>query len=263
MKIRLILPLLALVLGLSRVNASEYSLNLSTDIPVTAMAIITSGFGTYLYSQMEVPKQVMNPNHLLPWDKKVAGRYSKGADQASDIGALLAITPLVIGGTALYSRQSDLREFGTFSLMLVQSVLFQSGINLAVRASQLWPRPYVYATSGEGFEKSQNAKGEAYGSFFSGHASAAFTVAVFTSEWFNETHPNSANTGVVRALAFSLAGIEGVLRIAAGKHYPTDVLVGALVGTSVSYGVLFMHKKRNEKYSFWAGPNTVGITFRL
>lgn len=109
----------------------------------------------------------------------------------------------------------------------------------------------------------EKAKGEAYGSFFSGHASAAFTVAVFTSEWFSNVYPNSANTGVVRALAFSLAGLESALRIAAGKHYPSDVAVGALVGTAVSYGILFMHKKRNEKFSFWVGPNATGITFSL
>jgi membrane-associated phospholipid phosphatase len=67
----------------------------------------------------------------------------------------------------------------------------------------------------------------------------------------------------MRASAYSLATLESVLRIAAGKHYFTDVLVGALVGTGVSFGILEMHKNRDEKYSFWVGPNVAGITLRF
>lgn len=260
MKSRLILPLLALVFALTGVRAEEYSLSYSNDIPLTAMAALTSGFGSYLYSQMEVPDRPMDKNELFPWDRKFAGRYSETADFMSDMGAILVVTPLVIGGTAVYSGNSNWKEFGTFSLMLVQAALFQSGINLAFRSMELWPRPYVYSENKKGKNLAEKAKGEAYGSFYSGHASAAFMVAVFTSEWFVQTHPNSVNTGVVRALAFSLAGVESVLRVAAGKHYPTDVMAGAIMGTAISYGVLFMHKKRNEKYSFWAGLGTTGVT---
>lgn len=262
MKIRLILPLLALAFSLSGAR-EEYSLSYSNDIPLTTMALLTSGFGSYLYSQMEIPDHVMDKGNLLPWDRKFAGRYSESADLASDIGVVFAVAPLAVGGLALYSKDSDWQEFGTFSLMLVQAALFQSGINLALRSLEIWPRPYVYAESGKGKKAAENAKGEAYGSFFSGHASAAFTVAVFTSEWFAQTHPNSVNTGVVRALAFSLAGLESALRIAAGKHYPSDALAGALVGTAVSYGILAMHKKRNEKFTFWVGPGMTGVTFSL
>lgn len=261
MKFRLIIPTLALLLGLSGAKAEGYSLTLSNDIPITMVAAFTSGFGSYLYSRMEVPDHVRNQDFLLPWDRKFAGRYSESADFLSDVGSLLTVAPFVVGGTALYSGSSDLKEFGTFSLMLVQAALFQSGINLAFRSIELWPRPFVYSLSGDGKKMAEKAKGEAYGSFFSGHSSAAFTVAVFTSEWFAQTHPNSANTGVVRALAFSLAGLEGALRIAAGKHYPTDVVVGALVGTAVSYGVLVLHKNQGEKVSLWAAPNAAGLTF--
>ncbi len=259
MKFRHIIPLLVLLSGHSEARESQYRLDLSTDITTTAMALFTSGFGSYLYSQMEYPDAIMDQDKLLPWDRKFAGRYSGTADFMSDVGSVLAVTPFVIGGAALYSDQSSLKEFGTFSLMLVQAALFQNGINLAFRSLELWPRPYMYAQEGKGLKQAGKAKPEAYGSFFSGHTSAAFTVAVFTSEWFSETHPNSSATRVVRALAFSLASLEGVLRIAAGKHYPSDVIVGALVGTGVSYGVLSLHKRQDEKITLWAGPASAGF----
>lgn len=272
MKIVPLIILCAACLGLGpRLYAQEndsrsgtYEASLGLDLPLALSAAFTSGIGSYLYSQMEVPAAgPVGKDKLLPWDRGFAGRFSETADLMSDVGALLAVAPLAIGGAALYTGNSTAGEFGTFSLMLLEAVLFQNGINLAVRSTKLWPRPYVYAESGKGKEKADKAKGEAYGSFFSGHTSAAFTVAVFTSEWFSETHPNSDAKGIVKAVAFSLAGFEGALRIAAGKHYPSDVIVGALVGTGISYGILQMHRSENKSVSFWAGPGIVGVSFKI
>ncbi len=256
--------LFALYCSASTAHArDEYQLSLPLDITLSVTALAASGLGTYLYNQMEIkdPADLRTKKDFLPWDRRVLGTYSETAQTMSHIGSALAIAPLAIGGIAWYTGASNGTEFGTFTLMFVQSILFQNGINLATRALEVWPRPYVYSQSEKGKNAAENAKGEAYGSFFSGHASAAFTVAVFTSEWFDYIYPNSANTSLVRALAFSLAGFESVLRVAAGKHYPTDILVGALVGTGVSYGILTLHKKRNKKFSLWAMPGCAGALF--
>jgi len=249
----------------ARAGESQYTLSKSTDITLSITALLVAGTGTYLYNQMDIPneKDMVKKGDLLPWDRKFAGRYSSSADFISDVGSLFAIAPLAIGGYAWYSGNSNSQEFWTFTAMFFQSILFQHGINIAVRSLELWPRPYTYASSGEGQEKAKNAKAEAYGSFFSGHASAAFTVAAFTSEWFSATHSNPDAIRVVRALAFSLASFESVLRVAAGKHYPTDVAVGAIVGTAISYGILELHKVGSKKYALWAGPGVAGVTFRF
>ena len=67
----------------------------------------------------------------------------------------------------------------------------------------------------------------------------------------------------MRATAYSLAGLESALRVAAGKHYVSDVVVGALVGTGVSIGILEMHRKRNDKFSLGVGPGVAYITLRI
>ena len=112
-------------------------------------------------------------------------------------------------------------------------------------------------------EAAEKAEGEAYGSFFSGHTSAAFTVAVFTGEWFSEVYPSSPYRGIVWAGSLSAAGFVGILRIAAGKHYPSDVIVGALVGTGISLSVIRLHRVKNERVSLIAGPNTLGMSVRF
>lgn len=247
----------------SEAERPTYKLNLENDFPVTLAAGGMFGIGMFLYSRMDTPDSPKDKDNLLPWDKPLAGRYSETADKASDIGSVLAIAPLVVGGIAWHDGSSTGGEFATFTVMFVQAIGIGNGINLAIRSLEIWPRPYMYAESGDGREKAENAKSEAYGSFFSGHATAAFTVATFTDQWFRTAYPNSPYKGIMRASAYSLATLESVLRVAAGKHYFTDVLVGALVGTGVSIGILEMHKDRNENFSVWVGPGVAVITLRI
>lgn len=243
--------------------SAGFSLSLSGDIPLTLAAAGISGLGSLLYSQMKVPDETKGKDDLLPWDRPIAGRYSRTADRISDFGAALAVAPVTVGAVAWYQGRSNAAEFATFTLMFAQAIAIGNGINLAVRSLEIWPRPYTYAESGEGLHAAENAKPEAYGSFFSGHATAAFTVATFTDQWFRTVYPNSPYAGIVRAGAYSLAAIESMMRVTAGKHYFTDVIVGALVGTGVSLGILEIHRNRNEKFSMWIGTNVVGITSRF
>jgi membrane-associated phospholipid phosphatase len=240
---------------------SHYELGLAKDITLSLSAVATISLGTTLYYQMHTPDHIKDSDKLLPWDKPFADRYSESADLASDIGSVLAVAPLTVGAIAWHQGASNGSEFATFTVMFAQAIAIGNGLNLAVRSLEIWPRPYIYAENGDGKEKAENAKAEAYGSFFSGHATAAFTVATFTDQWFRTAYPHSRYKGIMRATAYSLAGLESVLRVAAGKHFISDIVVGALVGTGVSLGILEIHRNRNENFSVWAGPGVMGITF--
>jgi len=217
---------------------------------------------------MEVPdrESIRSPRDLLPWDRAAAGRYSEAAGDVGSAFAVFAVAPLALAGYSWYREEVSGRDVAVYSLMFAQALALQSGLNLVVRSMGFWPRPYIYAEEGDGLEAAEDAEGEAYGSFFSGHASAAFTVAVFTGEWFSEMYPNSRYKPLVWATSLSLAGFVGVLRIAAGKHYPSDVIVGALAGTGISFAVIGLHKKSVRfgplsLSQLWVGPATTGATF--
>lgn len=76
---------------------------------------------------------------------------------------------------------------------------------------------------------------EAYASFFSGHTSMAFAGATMLTIYSHEFDWGGRHDWIVPATAFSLATFTGYLRIAGRKHWLTDVLAGAAVGTGAAY----------------------------
>lgn len=77
---------------------------------------------------------------------------------------------------------------------------------------------------------------EAWASFFSGHTSVSFAGATMLTVYAHE-YDWGGDTGAwaVPAVAYSLAGLTGYLRVAGRRHWLTDVLAGAVVGTGTAY----------------------------
>jgi membrane-associated phospholipid phosphatase len=67
-------------------------------------------------------------------------------------------------------------------------------------------------------------------SFFSGHTTQAFTLAAVISETYDETW--------IDVTAYSLATLAGVARTYHDKHFASDVLAAAVVGTLVGKSVV-------------------------
>ena len=246
----------------------HYTFTLEKDLPLTFFAAFGSIYGNYRLTHMSVtaPEDMPQRDDLMPWDRAVMGRYNKTVAEVSDWFAVLGAMPLALGAASWYRGDACGRDFAVYSLMFAQALALQSALNLTFRSMKFWPRPYMYATDGDGADAASAAEGEAYGSFFSGHTSAAFTIAVFTGEWFSEFYPNSAYKSLVWATSLSLAGFVGALRIAAGKHYPTDVVVGALAGTGISLAVIKIHKKTVQigpisLAGIWAAPGSASAIF--
>ncbi|MGH2570286.1 MAG: phosphatase PAP2 family protein, partial [bacterium] len=77
----------------------------------------------------------------------------------------------------------------------------------------------------------------------SGHAASAWTgVSVATTEHLL-TRPDASTYERVGVgfLGGSLAGATAALRTEAGQHFPTDVIVGSLIGIATGVTVVMLH----------------------
>lgn len=98
-------------------------------------------------------------------------------------------------------------------------------------------RPYAHFEIDAGLNKSKDNL-----SFFSGHTAFAFATATSSSMMLQEKYNH--NSGVIWSSALTVAAITGILRIAAERHYMTDVLSGAIVGTLIAYIITKNQKSR-------------------
>jgi membrane-associated phospholipid phosphatase len=135
------------------------------------------------------------------------------------------------------------KVFLTEAAVYSEAMLFSSSLNLLVRSTQVHPRPLLY---GSDAPQEQLDKGEASGSFYSGHANGAFAAATYLAYTYPLRHPEFKHGGWLWGGSLAVAATVAGLRVAAGKHFPSDVVVGAAAGSFFGWAFPRMHLKYKD-----------------
>ena len=166
---------------------------------------------------------------------------------------------IIIGGS-LYAigRASTQRNMADRGLHGTESVIIASVFAGVLKDSFGRARPYVHPpTDSTGFNSNDwqfgrgLTKGDAYRSFPSGHAVAAFaaaaTVANETARWWPSWR------WVIGPVMYGGAGLVGVSRMYNNRHWASDVMMGAAIGTFAGDKVVrYFHRTNpNNKLDQW------------
>jgi hypothetical protein len=135
----------------------------------------------------------------------------------------------------------DKNEFITNGLVFSEILLTQSMICKWTKTITLRKRPYVYDDNVSLAKKQQR---NSQHSFYSSHSSTAFSAATYA--YFYHTKKNGKNVPLAIFL-YGSATATAVFRVLAANHFPSDVVVGALMGTGISYLICEFHFKSRKK----------------
>lgn len=121
----------------------------------------------------------------------------------------------------------------------LEGMIFSNMVTLPIKLIAGRARPYVYQDSDAyNFKLMRGLTGspkQAFQSFPSGHATTAFAaasaVAAETSHWINESHAWPGWKIVIGATMYGGATLVGVSRMYHDKHWASDVMAGAAIGT--------------------------------
>lgn len=189
-------------------------------------------------------------------DRWVVGQRSRTAAAVSDalLATQMSLPYLALAAESLLTSDADLRaRWGRDTLVMTEAMATTFLLVNLTKFSVRRPRPFNYhpaTTPGERLET------EATLSFFSGHAALAFTMATSYSYLFTKRHPDSPLVVPMWVTTHALASTTAVMRVLAGKHFWSDVLVGAAVGTGVGLFVPWLHDQidggGHDPNSLWA-----------
>lgn len=198
----------------------------------------------------------INRNDVNKFDRGATYNWSPTIANASDV--LVAATIL---SPALLAFSDEVKnDFTPVLSMYFQTLILSEALSLMLKGITQRPRPFVY---NEDVPLNKKQTLNAKRSFFSGHASVAFAMAVFLSTVYSDYHPNSKWKPFVWGVSLLAASTVGYLRYAAGKHFPTDIITGAVVGSAVGYFIPFIHRTNESDINVSIGINGNGNTINF
>lgn len=222
--------------------------------------------GNYFVSRMTVPDPTtLDKENVNAIERFACNYYSKKHSHYSD--NTKDATTLLLALTFLPHVKKINRE--NIQIFLTDVVLFLEaesmiiGVTRCAKGLSKRPRPFAY-NSNLPLEKRQRKS--SYESFWSGHASLAFTTAVFTGYVYQNHHPRSRFIIPVWITGISCATATSILRVSSGNHFPSDVIVGAAAGSLIGWVIPWIHKEKSRSLSLTtnvAGTSGLGMLYHF
>ena len=244
-------------------SQSPYKVTWKKELPYMGIGLATLGTGAYLSSR----QPVFTTNDLMTLDatninnlhRFATSNFSGSSDQLSDVFLIGShLTPFL-----LLAGKESRSNFDQCMTMYGEAAAINLGLTIMAKSIFPRPRPFVFNTSvATDLKVTRNAKA----SFFSGHTSLTAVNTFFVAKVYSDFYPDSKWKPIIWGTAAAIPAVTGYLRVAAGKHYPTDVIAGYAVGAAV--GVLVPHLHRNKKLEesglrFDVGYNSAQMTWNF
>ena len=223
---------------------SPYHTRFAVDGPIALGLGAMSVFGLYRVQQKSglsnIELAALNKNDIPSYDRFAAGKYSETAQTISD---LLCYPTLVIAPGLLVLNPAIRSRYGQVAALYLEAMLATDAIFTTTVGNVYRYRPYLYGTEGGNGRSGKIATN----SFFAGHTAHTATATFFLAKVLHDFNPGSAAEPFVWGAAAVLPAAVAYYRMAAGKHFLSDNLVGYAVGATMGIVVPQLHKKTSGR----------------
>ncbi len=228
------------LIGCSQLNASDFKWDGDNDTVATALSL--SALTHLMFSQYGETDSIKLDQldyNINSFDKTAIDNWSPNASRISDV---LLFTELSAPLLLCLDKNSDNNK--TYSLLYLQSIALNNLITHSAKMLVKRKRPYVY---NQELSNEIRKNRESTFSFFSGHTSNTFMAAAFMIKVIEEDNLYTHYQSVIYPALILGAGSTAWLRYHSGKHFPTDIITGAIIGTACGLIVPELHKKEKDQ----------------
>ncbi|MBI1289349.1 MAG: phosphatase PAP2 family protein [Flavobacteriales bacterium] len=240
--------LLSVLLGLtilgqvySQEAESPYNFNWKRElIYASGSGLIAAGgvFADYQIQPLTAAQiNALDPYALPGLDMSAVHRWNPKADLASDIMLYGSIT---LPAFLMINKRAR-KDFLAVGFIYAETALLTLGVTELAKTAVRRPRPFVY---NKDVDVSYKTDRDARLSFFSGHTSITAALCFTTAKVFSDYSDNETHKALVWTGAILFPAAVGMLRYEAGKHFPTDIIAGYIIGGTIGYLVPWLHHRK-------------------
>jgi membrane-associated phospholipid phosphatase len=228
---------LVVALAPSRASGAEPTYRIVAERDVPAVAIATTLWLLPLFAKTSGPAScgpVCDSADVNAFDRPAAGLWRPAWSRASDVGA----ATLFVGGAIAVMLDEGVWPGLSDEIVIVESFAAAGALASLAGAAARRPRPFVY---GQIAPIEDRLAANSSFSFFSAHTATSFAAAVALFRTLQARHPSSPVPWIVLGVSLGTAGFVGTGRVLSGNHFPSDVIAGAVVGSSTGMLVPALH----------------------
>lgn len=188
---------------------------------------------------------------LMPFDARISREFGdpwpqnnrllhNGASVFNNLGDPgAAIIAVGTWGTGLISGSHELTDLGFHA---TEAITVSSTTTALLKGIAGRMRPNASPGDADNFNLGGGFNGHGGTSFPSGHTTAAFALAATISAETRLHHPEMAR--YVSPAAYGAASLVGLSRIYSQKHWASDVVLGAAIGTYSARWLFGLHHRK-------------------
>lgn len=240
---------------------SRYELSWKQDAILLGGGAAGTGIGYLLMDKISplnaIQVNALSRDNVNTYDRQATYNYSQHLSDLSDV-ALISV------GTAplfLLAGKEMRKDWFTLGVMYSETALLTTALVSITKGAVVRNRPFVYNPDAPMDKKLEK---DARTSFFSGHTAFTFATATFFSTVYGKYYPSSALRPYLTGAVYGAAAVTAYLRYESGKHFQSDILTGAIVGTAVGYLIPAIHETEGQEevipFSLTPGVNMVTLT---
>lgn len=222
-------------------SQSPYNFNYKRELVYSAGAglVLAGGLIAHFQTRPLTAAQVngLNPYDNPGLDRSAIQNWSPKIATASDV---LLYSSLALPAFMMINRNAR-KDFLAVGFIYAEVAMLTVGVTELAKNLVLRPRPFVYNPDVDmGIKTDRDARQ----SFFSGHTSLTTALCFTTAKVFSDYSDNKTHEALVWTGAIILPAVTGYLRYEAGKHFPSDIIAGYIVGGAIGYLVPWLHRRK-------------------